>query len=149
MLDEYEEAFRIVDVDDGVYIGDCGMGVNMKHGFVQHNPEQIAALDVWLIDLVQGEAMSFHSHTLVSKYGAKNMPANKTGDGKSVDKSDEAAKAQPIAAVEPTKAGDRFQIVGEDLLVDGEVVSVSYMAGGSAEGVFQGLEVNLIVSRKL
>ena len=78
MLDEYEEAFRIVDVDrgdeGGRYIGDCGMGVNMKYGFVQHNPEQVAALDVWLIDLVQEGAMSFHSQTFVSKYGAADAP---------------------------------------------------------------------------
>jgi hypothetical protein len=149
MLDEYEEAFRIIDVDTNVdggsYIGDCGMGVNMKYGFVQHNPEQVTALDVWLIDLVQEGAISFHSQTLVSKHGAANMPGDKTGDSES----DEAEDAQPAITLESAKAGDRFQIVGENLLVDGEVVSVSYMTSGTAEGVFQGLEVSLVVSHKL
>ncbi len=150
MLDEYEEAFRIVDVgtgeDGGRYIGDCGMGVNMKHGFVQHNPEQVAALDVWLIDLVQEGAMSFHSQTFVSKYGA----AADAQDHDDEDENDDAAEdVQPTTDVKPAQAGDHFQIVGSDLLIDGEVISVSYMKDGPAEGVFQGLEVSLVVSRKL
>ena len=86
MSDEYEEAFRIEDSAGGAYVGDCGMGVNMKHGFVQHNPEQVAALDVWLVDLVEEANMSFHSQTLVSQYGATHMPDEKERDDAGSDR---------------------------------------------------------------
>jgi cytoskeletal protein RodZ len=152
MPDEYEEAFRIVDVgtgDEGEnYIGDCGMGVNMKYGFVQHNPEHVAALDVWLIDLVQEGAMSFHAQTFVSKYGAAHALDN-DDEGADVGVDEATEDAQSTELVKPAEAGDRFQIVGENLLIDGEVMNASYMKDGPAAGVFQGFEVSLVVSRRL
>lgn len=145
MLDEYEEAFRIEDAVNGGYIGDCGMGVNMKYGFVQNNPEQVTSLDVWLIDLVKEDNMSFHAQTLVSKYGVAHLPDAETDD----DAANEPADNREAVTLTSPKTGDRFQIVGENLLVDCEVISVSYMESGAAAGVFKGLEVNMVVSRML
>ena len=146
MSDEYAEAFRIEDDADAGYVGECGMGVNMKYGLVQRNPEQVAALDVWLVDHVEKTATSYHSQTLISKYGVAQMSdENQDGDEDGDGDGDEDGEQQSTTLTAPA-AGDHFQIVGEHLLVDCEVVKASYMEGGVAAGVFQGLELKLVVS---
>ncbi len=145
MSDEYAEAFRIEDDADAGYVGECGMGVNMKYGLVQRNPEQVAALDVWLVDYVEKTATSYHSQTLISKYGV----AKKSDENQDSDVVSDVDGEQLSTTLTAPAAGDRFQIVGEHLFVDCEVVKASYMESGVAAGVFQGLELKLVVSRWL
>ncbi len=45
---DFDQSFKIVDPESNRYVGECGMGVNVKNGILQDNPENLIALDVLL-----------------------------------------------------------------------------------------------------
>ena len=134
-LDGYEEAFRIED--EGLYFGDCGMGVNIKHGLVGQNPEHVAVLDVWIVDQAENADISFEALSLVSKYGVAAKLEQQLADGEN-----------PQQTLPAPRSRETFQIAGTNLLADCEIVSVSYVELGQVEGVFSECKVNITVRRR-
>ncbi len=66
---DYDQAFNIAAPEDGTrYIGECGMGVNLKNGILQNNPENVIALDVWLFDKASDKSPTTQTRVLISEY---------------------------------------------------------------------------------
>jgi hypothetical protein len=67
-IPDYDQSRPIVDPESGLQVGDCGMGVNMKNNIVQNNPDNVVALDVWLVDKKQEKSFSSQDRVLLSEY---------------------------------------------------------------------------------
>jgi len=116
------------------HIGEYGMGVNIKHGVLKERPEQVTALDVWLFD--KSDESDLHTRTcvLLSQYALDHG----LEDALQRDRSDAPRTITP----EP---GLRFQIEGNSLVLDGEVLDVEHVPDGEAQGIFANVSVQLQV----
>ncbi len=135
---DYEESFAISDPATNEYIGECGMGVNVKNGILNDNPDSVVALDVWLYDKKQEKAKANQTRVLLSEYA--------------VDHNLEPAFVRQMPdAPAPVVAqpGLSFQLIGADLVLDCEVLEADYLSEGETEGVFRNLKLELTIrSRK-
>jgi hypothetical protein len=132
---DYEESQNI-RAASGPYIGEYGMGVNMKNGILQNNPEQVMALDVWLFDKVDPTKLMSQTRVLLAEYVFDNgmedaFPREKPDD------------LEPIIA----ETGQRFQLLGNKLLLDCEVVEATCVPSGPAKGIFESVQVSMTVFR--
>ncbi|MCB0131467.1 MAG: hypothetical protein KDD78_11480, partial [Caldilineaceae bacterium] len=132
-IPEYDESFNILDADATSYIGECGMGYNTKNGILQNNPENVIALDVWLFDKTDEKQLETKTRVLISQHVLDNHLERVFGDPENPDK-------RPIVAVEERQ----FALEGSNLVLDCTIERV----GHSADGIFQDVVVEMVVSRK-
>jgi hypothetical protein len=136
-LIDYDQSFNIVDPESGRYIGECGMGVNMKNGILQNNPEHVIALDVWLFDKKTDKSLTNQTRVLLSEYVIDN-------------KLDQAFTRERPNDPTPLVAqpGLNFQLRGQHLVLDCHIVEASYMRDGQASGIFQSIRIDMTVRLK-
>lgn len=132
---EYEQSHNIVDAT-GRYIGECGMGVNMKNGILQDVPENVIALDVWLFDQRHDRSLGNQTRVLLSEYAVDNglepTFVRERPDGPA-----------PLVA----QPGVSFKLKGQNLDVDCEILEAEYAAADSGQpiGIFQNVKIEMTV----
>lgn len=134
---DYDQAFNIAAPEDGTrYIGECGMGVNLKNGILQNNPENVIALDVWLFDKASDKSPTTQTRVLISEYVIDHRLADIfTPEGQE--------GPAPIVA----QPGLQFQLKGPALLLDCVVEEASYVQQGETKGIFKNVLLRLTVYR--
>ena len=132
--DDYDQTFKILDVDSGKYIGDCGMGVNIKNGVLQTNPDHVIALDIWLYDKSTERGQANTSRVLLSEY----VIDSKLEGAFTRERPNDPA---PVVA----QPGVSFQLKGQSLVLDCEIVDATYVKNGPALGTFQSVSVEMTV----
>lgn len=133
-IPDYDQAYSIMDPNSGRYIGECGMGVNLKNGVLQNSPDSVIALDVWLVDKLQERSYASQSRVLLSEYVVDNgMEAAFTRE-----RPDDAAPLVP-------QPGMTFQLTGPNLVLDCEVREASYVQNGPTAGIFQSVQIDMTV----
>lgn len=133
MLD-YDQSYSILDPNGGRYIGDCGMGINMKNGVLQDSPESVIALDVWLVDKMQDKSYSSQTRVLICEYVEDH----------NLDSAFTRERPNDPSPFVP-HPGTKFQLRGPSLLLDCEVLEADYVTDGENVGIFQNLKINLTV----
>lgn len=137
---DYESSFNILDAEGGSYIGECGMGINMKNGILQNNPENVVALDVWLFDKTDDRKLETKTVVLISPQVIDRDLGRIFGaDRESFD----------LRQPEPNM---QFRLEGGHLILDCVVKDVSFFDANSGDdtgdGVFRTLEIDMIVYRR-
>jgi hypothetical protein len=133
-IPDYDQAYSIMDPSGGRYIGECGMGVNLKNGILQNNPDSVIALDVWLVDKKQEKSYSSQSRVLLSEYVVDNNLENAF----TRERPNDAAPLVP-------QPGMAFQLKGPSLLLDCEVREAKYVQNGPTAGIFQSIKIDMTV----
>jgi hypothetical protein len=126
---DYDEAFNVRDGDHSTIIGACGMGVNIKDGILQDNPENVVALDIWLFDKVNPSKPITKTLVLVPRSAA----------GRDSSGSTNTLVAQP---------GARVQLEASHLILDCLVEQVTVSDLPDGRGIFRDVQVAMAVSRR-
>ncbi len=133
-IPDYDQSYSIMDPEDGRYIGECGMGVNMKNGILQTSPDSVIALDVWLVDKKQEKSYSSQNRVLFSEYVIDHK----------LDSAFTRERPNDPAPIVP-QPGTTFQLKGPSLTLDCKVLEAVYSKGGQASGIFQSVQVEMTV----
>lgn len=133
-IPDYEQAYSIMDPTSGRYIGECGMGVNLKNNILQNNPDVVLALDIWLVDKKNERTYSSQSRVLMSEY----VSANNLESAFTRERPNDAAPLVP-------QPGMTFQLEGPNLVLDCAVREVKYLQNGPAAGAFQSIKLDMRV----
>jgi len=133
-MQEFEQSHNIVDPTTSRYIGECGMGVNMKNGVLQDVPENVIALDVWLFDQRQDRSLGHQTRVLLSEYAIDH-------DLEQAFIRERPDGPTPVVA----QPGVSFQLTGENLVMDCEVLDVHYTDSGQESGIFQDVKIEMTV----
>jgi hypothetical protein len=136
-IPDYDQSRPIVDPETGLQVGDCGMGVNMKNNILQSNPDNVIALDVWLVDKKQEKSFSSQDRVLLSEYVVDHNLETAFTRERPNDPS-------PIIP----QPGTTFQIKGPSLTLDCLVTEANYIKEGAAAGMFQSLSIDMTVSSR-
>ncbi|MCC6458190.1 MAG: hypothetical protein IT328_24770 [Caldilineaceae bacterium] len=131
---DYDQSRPIVDPETGLQVGDCGMGVNMKNNIVQNNPDNVIALDVWLVDKKQEKSFSSQDRVLLSEYVVDH----------SLEQTFSRERPNDPSPIVP-QPGTTFQIKGPSLLLDCVVTEATYIKNGAAAGMFQSISIDMTV----
>ncbi|MDI9548976.1 MAG: hypothetical protein QM346_15395 [Chloroflexota bacterium] len=131
---DFDQSFKIVDPESNRYVGECGMGVNVKNGILQDNPENVIALDVWLYDQKMEKSLGNRTRVLLSEYALdRNLePALMR----------ERPNDPPPIIAQP---GVSFQLKGQSLILDCEVIEAEYVKSERDAGVFQNVRLEMTV----
>ncbi len=131
---DFDQSFKIVDPESNRYVGECGMGVNVKNGILQDDPENVIALDVWLYDQKMEKSLGNRTRVLLSEYAFdRNLePALMR----------ERPNDPPPIVAQP---GISFQLKGQSLILDCEVIEAEYVKSERDAGVFQNIKVEMTV----
>lgn len=131
---DYDQSRPIVDPETKLQVGDCGMGVNSKNNVVQNNPDNVVALDVWLVDKKQEKSFNSQDRVLLSEYVIDhNLESTFTRE-----------RPNDPSPIIP-QPGTTFQIKGPSLTLDCVVTDVSYIKNGPTAGMFQSLSIDMTV----
>jgi len=131
---DYDQSRPIVDPESGLQVGDCGMGVNMKNNIVQNNPDNVIALDVWLVDKKGEKSFSSQDRVLLSEYVIDhNLEPTFTRE-----------RPNDPSPIIP-QPGTTFQIKGPSLTLYCVVTEVSYIKNNASAGMFQSLSIDMTV----
>jgi hypothetical protein len=133
-IPDYDQSYSIMDPESGRYIGECGMGVNLKNGILQNNPDNVIALDVWLVDKKQEKSYSSQSRVLFSEY----VIDAKLEGAFTRERPNDAPPLVP-------QTGMSFQLKGPNLTLDCIVAEAVYAKNGPASGIFQSVKVDMTV----
>jgi hypothetical protein len=133
-IPDYDQSRPIVDPTTGLQVGDCGMGVNMKNNILQNNPDNVIALDVWLVDKKQEKSFSSQDRVLLSEYVVDH----------SLEQTFTRERPNDPSPIIP-QPGTTFQIKGPSLTLDCVVTEATYIKNGPAVGMFQSLSVDMTV----
>jgi hypothetical protein len=133
-IPDYDQSRPIVDPETGLQVGDCGMGVNMENNVVQNNPDNVVALDVWLVDKKQEKSFSSQDRVLLSEYVVDH----------SLEQTFTRERPNDPSPIIP-QPGTTFQIKGPSLTLDCVVTEASYIKNGPAIGMFQKLSIDMTV----
>ena len=131
---DYDQSYSIMDPGDGRYIGECGMGVNIKNGILQSSPDSIIALDVWLVDKKLEKSYSSQNRVLFSEYVIDHK----------LDSAFTRERPNDPSPIVP-QVGTTFQLKGPSLVLDCKVVEAAYSKGGQASGIFQSVQLEMSV----
>jgi hypothetical protein len=135
---DYDETYHINDPATGRAIGECGMGVNMKNGYLQSNPEHVIALDVFLFDKKDANRIHSQNRILLCEYVVNHKLEHAFSKERPNDPS-------PLVAQPDVE----FQLEGTNLVMDCEILDVDYLSEGDAAGIFQNLKLRLTVRNKV
>jgi hypothetical protein len=134
---DFDQSFNINDPATDRYIGECGLGVNMKNGIADDSPDNVIALDVWLFDQRSDRTLGNQTRVLLSEYvvdqGLEEEYVRERPDGPA-----------PIVA----QPGTSFQLQGENLLLDCEILEADYTSSGQYTGIFQNLKLEMTVRNR-
>jgi len=131
---DYDQSRPIIDPESGLQVGDCGMGVNMKNNVIQNNPDNVIALDVWLVDKKAEKSFSSQDRILLSEYVVDhNLESTFTRE-----------RPNDPSPIIP-QPGTTFQIKGPSLTLDCVITEVSYIKNNAAAGMFQSLSIDMTV----
>lgn len=119
---------------EGLNIGECGMGVNIKNGILQSDAENVIALDVWLFDKTDQQGPRNQTRVLISEYVVDH-------DLSDAITRDDVGNFAPIV---PQK-GDTFEIHGNSLRLLCKVIEAVYVKSGDMMGVFESITVDMTV----
>lgn len=133
-IPDYDQSRPIVDPTTGLQVGDCGMGVNMKNNILQNNPDNVIALDVWLVDKKQEKSFSSQDRVLLSEYVVDH----------SLEQTFTRERPNDPSPIIP-QPGTTFQIKGPSLTLDCVVTEATYIKNGAAVGMFQSLSIDMTV----
>ncbi len=135
---DFDQSFKIVDPEANRYVGECGMGVNVKNGILQDDPENVIALDVWLYDQKMEKSLGNRTRVLLSEYAFdRNLePALMR----------ERPNDPPPIVAQP---GISFQLKGQSLVLDCEVIEAEYVTTERDAGVFQSIKVEMTVRSRI
>jgi hypothetical protein len=133
-IPDYDQSRPIVDPETGLQVGDCGMGVNLKNNIVQNNPDNVIALDVWLVDKKQEKSFSSQDRVLLSEYVIDH----------NLEQTFTRERPNDPSPIIP-QPGTTFQIKGPSLTLDCVVTEVSYIKNNAAAGMFQSLSIDMTV----
>lgn len=136
-IPDYDEPHDIIDESTGAIIGECGMGVNMKNGYLQNNPDHVIALDVYLFDKKDDTRILSQNRILLCDY----VRSHKLEHAFSKERPNDP---EPLL-VTPNAT---FQLVGNSMVMDCEVLDVEFAKEGDAKGIFHLLKLKLTVSDK-
>ena len=136
-LADYEESYRIVDSESGGYLGDCGMGINMKNGVLQNNPDHVIALDVWFYDKKADRGQGNQSRVLLSEYAIDNKLEQAFTRERPND-------PNPLVA----QPGVSFQLKGPNMILDCQIIEAEYTKNPPSSGIFQNVKVQMTVRAK-
>jgi hypothetical protein len=136
-LTDYDQSFNIVEADSRRYIGECGMGINMKNGVLQNDPDNVIALDVWLFDKKVDKSLSNQTRVLLSEYVIDN-------DLEQAFTRERPNDPTPVVA----QPGVYFQLRGQNLVLDCQIIEAAYLRTSSASGIFQSVKVEMTVRAK-
>jgi len=131
---DYDQSYSIMDPEDGRYIGECGMGVNIKNGILQNSPDSVIALDVWLVDKKLEKSYSSQNRVLFSEYVIDHK----------LDSAFTRERPNDPSPIVP-QVGTTFQLKGPSLVLDCKVVEATYSKGGQASGIFQSVQLEMTV----
>lgn len=130
---DYIEAHTIMDPVSNKFVGECGMSVSKRNRSLHENPDEVIALEVWLYDKLDPKHNASSMRVLLSQYAASHNLAQ------SFVQDSDASKTVVI------KNGTKFQVDGENLVLEGDVISVDY----DQNGVFRDVRLAMsILSRK-
>jgi hypothetical protein len=135
---DYDQSRPIVDPETGLQVGDCGMGVNMKNNIVQNNPDNVIALDVWLVDKKQEKSFSSQDRVLLSEYVVDH----------SLEQTFSRERPNDPSPIVP-QPGTTFQIKGPSLILDCVVTDANYIKNGPAAGMFQSISIDMTVRSRV
>lgn len=133
-IPDYDQSRPIVDPETGLQVGDCGMGVNMKNNILQNNPDNVIALDVWLVDKKQEKSFSSQDRVLLSEYVVDH----------SLEQAFTRERPNDPSPIIP-QPGTTFQIKGPSLTLDCLVTEAQYIKTGVGMGMFQSLSIDMTV----
>ena len=131
---DFEQSHNIIDPATSRYIGECGMGVNVKNGILQDVPENVIALDVWLFDQKRDKSLGNQTRVLLSEYAIDH-------DLEQAFIREKPDGPQPVVA----QPGVSFQLKGQNLILDCEVLEANYATSGRESGVFKNVKVEMTV----
>ncbi|MEZ4711120.1 MAG: hypothetical protein R3A44_28240 [Caldilineaceae bacterium] len=137
---DYEERRNILSDDDdavGASLGEYGIGVNYKNGILGADPSQVIAMDVWLFDKTDDKNAIYKTQVLLSEF------ANSQADVKDALAGDPAS-GEPVLPTE----GMTFQLEGNNLRLDCEILLAEFAMDDEASGIFDTLEVQFTLRRK-
>ncbi len=136
-IPDYDQAYSIIDPTSGLMVGDVGMGISSKNNAVQSNPDNVVALDLWLVDKKDDKTYSSQDRILLSEYAVDHkLESSLTRD--------RGAEPAPIIP----QSNLSFQIKGPSLLVDCLITEAGYFKSGPAAGMFQNLRIEVTVRCK-
>jgi hypothetical protein len=133
-IPDYDQSYSIMDPVTNRYIGECGMGVNLKNGILQNNPDNVIALDVWLVDKKLEKSYSSQSRVLFSEYVEEHK----------LQQSFTRERPDDLEPLVPQK-GMTFQLAGPNLTLDCHVVEANYTKNGPSAGIFQSIKIDMTV----
>lgn len=134
---DYDQTFNIADPGGAGYLGECGMGVNLKNGMVRNSSDHVIAFDVWLFDKADERQMNTQTRILISEYVVDN-------NLESVFAKERENESPPIVA----QPGVAFKLEGRNLVLDCVVSEAVYSKNPASTGVFQSLKVDMKVLRR-
>lgn len=136
-IPDYDQSRPIIDPETGLQVGDCGMGVNMKNNSLQDNPDNVIALDVWLVDKKQEKSFDSQDRVLLSEYVVDH----------NLEKAFTRERPTEPSPIIP-QPGTTFQIKGPSLTLDCVVTDAQYIKNGTEVGMFQSLSIDMTVSSR-
>ena len=131
---DFEQSHNIIDPATSRYIGECGMGVNVKNGILQDVPENVIALDVWLFDQKRDKSLGNQTRVLLSEYAIDH-------DLEQAFIREKPDGPQPVVA----QPGVSFQLKGQNLILDCEVLDADYTKSSKDSGIFRSVKVEMTV----
>jgi hypothetical protein len=133
-IPDYDQSRPIVDPETGLQVGDCGMGVNMKNNILQNNPDNVIALDVWLVDKKQEKSFDSQDRVLLSEYVVDH----------NLEQAFTRERPNEPSPIIP-QTGTTFQIKGPNLTLECVVTNAQYIKDGTGMGMFQSLSIDMTV----
>lgn len=134
---DYDQTFNIADPDGAGYLGECGMGINLKNGILQNSSDYVIAFDVWLFDKADERQMNTQTRILICEYVVDN-------NLEQVFAKERESEPPPIVA----QPGVSFKLEGRNLVLDCLVSEAVYSKNPTSLGVFQSLKVDMTVLRR-
>ncbi len=137
-IHDYDESHPITDSLTGRYIGECGMGVSTKNGLLQNHPDQVVALEVWLFDKTDDKNIGSQTRVLLSEYAIDH----------NLDQAflrERQDDPRPFTA----QPNVRFQLEGQNLMLDCTIVEATYTPSGPTKGTFQSVQIEMHIHKKI
>jgi hypothetical protein len=115
------------------YIGEYGMGIHEKRGYLNNDLEKAIAIDIYLFDKTDERQPVSVSRSLLSLYAHDHRLAE----------FERERENQTLPAI-VARPNTHFQLEGRQLLLDCLIKQVDY----TPEGVFQNVTMELVLKRK-
>lgn len=72
-MEHFDWAHNIPGPQEGVYLGEYGIGISERHGMLDNDPEQVVAIEVYIFDKSDDKHMLSVSRVLLSEYADTHL----------------------------------------------------------------------------